>query len=122
MIDAANYVILLARKLKHSDYVLDDTTLNDLAFKTDPDIATVEDVLDRTRTTLKKLYEGKHTAGACNTPHVDKAIKALNEELKAIAKSKKQAQQEEEAYEVGQEIIAEADKQDKADGAASVSV
>lgn len=119
MVDAANYVISIARKLKRSDYILQDEELNDLAFKKDPDITTVEDVLDKTRATLKKLYEGKHTAGACNTENVDKAIKALNKELKVIADSKRSVQHEEDVKIAGDFLE---QHEAKADGAASVSV
>jgi hypothetical protein len=112
MIDPANYVIALARKLRRSDYVLDDATMNDMAFKKDPDIATVADVLDKTRATLKKLYEGKHPAGSCSSIHVDNAIKAIDKELKEIVISKQDAEQAEAVALAAETIGKEADKVD----------
>jgi len=119
MIDPANYVIGLARKLKRSDYVLDDATMNDMAFKKDAEVATVADVLDKARATLKKLYDGKHPAGTCNTAHVDNAIKAINKELKEIAAGKHAAAQN-EAVALAAEVIGK--EADKAGDAAPVSV
>jgi len=110
MIDPANYVISLARKLKRSDYVLDDSTMNDMAFKKDPDIATVSDVLDKTRATLKKLHDGKHPAGVCSTVHVEKAIKAITEELKSIATDKKAAEHAEAVALAAETVGTAADK------------
>jgi hypothetical protein len=118
LVDAAGYLISLARKLKRSDYILDDETLNDLAFKKDPEIATIEDILDKTRGTLKKLYDGKHVAGACATPNVEAAIKSINKELKAIAESKRTVEQQ-QAVALASEAISEA--ADKAGDAAPVS-
>lgn len=90
MMDAGNYLITIARRMKKSDYILDDQELHDLAFKPDASIPTVEDILDKTRSTLKKLHEGKHSAGVCSTVNVENAIKALNKELKGIADAKRQ--------------------------------
>ena len=117
LIDPANYLILIARRMKRSDVLLDDTELYDLSFKKDPDIATIEDVLDGMRRTLTKLQSGKHTAGQCDTVNIEAAKKAINKELKAIADAKKSIENAEAAT----EIIAEADRLAKVDGAASTS-
>ena len=91
LVDAANYLITLARRMKKEDAVLDDEDLRELAFKPDHDVATVEEVLDAARKTLTKLYTGKHKSGVCASPNIDTAIKKLNAELKAIADSKRTA-------------------------------
>jgi len=91
LIDAANYLITIARRMKKQDAVLDEDELRELAFKPDAEMATVEEVLDATRKTLTKLYQGKHKSGQCATPNIDAAIKKLNAELKAIADGKRNA-------------------------------
>lgn len=121
LIDAANYLILIARRMtgpNGSNVILADDELHDLAFKKDPDIATVEDVLDGVRSTLKKLYDGKHKAGSCQTQLVQTAITVLTKELKGIADSKRSTAAVTEAE---ADIIAEADRLQQAEGAASVS-
>lgn len=117
MVDPANYLITIARKMKKSDTVLDKDELEELTFKSEPDITTVEDVLDAARKSLKKLYDGKHKAGQCSTPNVDTAVKALNRELKAIADARRNGIENQAAV----DITAEAARQAKADDAASVS-
>lgn len=116
LIDAANYLILIARKMKRSDVLLDPADLTDLAMKKDPDLATVEDVLDGIRRTLTKLKDGKHPAGSCSTPHVDSALKSINRELKAIADSRRQG----DVDDAGADIVAAANAQAKAGVAAPV--
>ena len=89
LVDPANYLITIARRMKKLDAVLDEQELRELAFKNVPDQATVEDALDAMRKIATKLYQGKHPAGSCNTPNVDKIIKAASAELKAIADAKR---------------------------------
>jgi hypothetical protein len=110
LIDAANYLITIARRMKKHDAVLDDEELREIAFKPDAEIATVEDVLDATRRTLTKLYQGKHRSGTCATPNIDAAIKKLNAELKSIADGKRN----EVAHVAAADIVAAADAQAKA--------
>jgi len=118
LVDAANYLITIARKMKRSDVLLDDEDLRDLAFKQDPDIATVEDVLHGMRKTLGKLKDGKHPAGSCAIPNIEAAWKALNRELKAIADAKKQANTDAETE---AEITAAADAQAKTEAEVAAS-
>ena len=94
LVDPANYLITIARRMNPRgkntrDTVLDEQELRELAFKNVPDQATVEDVLDAMRKVATKLSQGKHPAGACNTPNVDMIIKAASAELKAIADAKR---------------------------------
>lgn len=122
LMDAANYLIVVARRMKKSDQLLDDDELQALAFKKDPEVLTVEDVLDSTRAKLKKLYEGKHPAGTCASPNVEKAIKALNAELKGIADGKRNAVATQAGADIATEANAQARDEAKTGGAAPVSV
>jgi hypothetical protein len=117
LIDAANYLILIARRMKGSDHLLDDDELRSLALKKDPDAQTVEDVLDSVRGTLTKLYNGKHRAGTCASDNVKRAISALNKELKEVADGRRSA----DVQEAAADIEAEANAQEKAEGAASAN-
>lgn len=117
MVDPANYLITIARKMKRSDTLLDDEELQELTFKPDHEQATVEDVLDGMRRTAAKLISGKHPAGMCGGANLENVVKALNRELKAIADGRRGNTEAKAAA----DIAAEADRQTKADGAASVS-
>ena len=120
LMDAANYLIVIARRMKKSDQVLELDELQALAFKPDTSIPTVEDVLDGIRSTLKKLHDGKHRAGSCATTNIETAIRALNKELKGIADAKRSVQTEAE-HAAAAEITAAADteaRQEKAGVAA----
>ena len=117
MIDAANYLIAIARRMKKSDQLLDPDELRSLSFKKDPDALTVADVLDKARNTLKKLYDGKHPAGSCNTSNVERAVKALSAELKGIADAKRSVV----VAQAAADITDEADKQTKDEAKAGVA-
>lgn len=117
LIDAANYLILIARKMKRNDVILDLHDLGDLALKKDPDVATVEDVLDGMRRTLTKLKDGKHPAGGCGGTNVETAIKAINRELKAIADGKRT----QDVAEAAADIVAAAEVQAKVEDKAGVA-
>lgn len=106
LIDAANYLIAIARRMKKSDYLLEDEELQSLAMKNDASIPTVEGVLDNYHKGLKKLYEGKHAAGSCNSPNIEKALMAINKELKSIAEEKRSAT----IFQLGEDITKEADR------------
>lgn len=121
MIDAANYLVLIARRMKRSDVLLTDDEVHELAFKKDPNLITVEDVLDSMRRALTKLQDGKHPAGQCSTSNIEAAKKAINKELKAIADAKRTIQADADWQQTGEEIAQEADRLAKADGAASAS-
>ena len=110
LMDAANYLIKVAREMKRRDQILDRDELRDMAFKKESDLPTVEDVLDAARHTLKKLHEGKHRAGACSTANVENAIKALNKELKGIADAKRQVGNAQAAADAAVDISQAADK------------
>lgn len=120
MVDAANYLITIARRMKKSDVILEVDELHDLAFKPNPNEQTVADVLDDYRKGLKKLYEGKFKGSLqCSSSNVDKAIQALNRELKAIADASRSAAHAESDQAVSESISKAADR---AGDATSVSV
>jgi hypothetical protein len=104
--DAGNYLIDIARRMKKSDHILELEELDRLARKPTPDVATVAEVLANQRKTLKKLYDGKHTAGVCKEPEIEAAIKQINKLLKRYADGKRA---ETDAV-AATEIAAEADK------------
>lgn len=108
LVDAANYLITIARTMKKRDELLDDDELTSLAFKPDPDVVTVEDVLHNMRKALVALKDGKHKAGVLTgTTNADAAIRALTKELKIIADAKR------DDGGAGDDIAAEADRQTK---------
>ncbi len=117
LLDAGNYLIVIARKMKRSDHVLTKDELNDLAFKVDPNSTTIEDVLDGIRKNLTKLRDGKHSAGQCATPNVEAALKAVSRELKAIADGRRQH----DADDAAADIAAAADAQSKTGDRAGVA-
>jgi hypothetical protein len=110
LVDAANYLITIARRMKKQDAILDEEELRELAFKPDSEQPTVEDVLAAMRSTATKLFRGKHRAGACATPNIDKVIMGLNAELKTIADGKRSTA----AAVAAADITAAANAQEKA--------
>lgn len=85
--DAANVLMKLARAQLRRDTLLTDDELRELCFKKQADIATVEDIIERTAKTLDKLVSGSAANGTaqCSTPNIINARHALRQELAAIA-------------------------------------
>lgn len=89
--DAASTLIDYARAQLKLDTLIDDEGLDALVFKNPKNESTVEDVLDSMRKTLKKIYDGKHSAGGRQTAGVKHAMDKVNHELKIIADERKSA-------------------------------
>lgn len=116
LVDAAYYLIQIARTMKKRDELLDDEELTSLAFKPDPEQVTVEDILHNMRRTLVAIKDGKHKAGVLTgTNNAEAAIRALTKELKGIADAKR------DDGGAGDDIAAEADRLAKQEGTAGVA-
>jgi hypothetical protein len=121
LIDAANYLVLIARKMKRSDVILNMGELHDLAIKKNPDAMTVEDVLHNMRSTLGKLKTGEHKAGICATANIETAWKALNRELKTIADAARTTGEDDVEAQAAADITAAAEQLAKEDAKAGVA-
>ena len=95
LIDAGNYLIVIATKMKRLKEVLSVEELRDMAFKKEGEIATIEDRLSAMRKELVLMRDGKHRAGGL--VEADSVLKPLNRILKGIADAKRAIDKADEA-------------------------
>ena len=97
LIDAGNYLIVIATKMKRLKEVLNVEELRDMAFKKEAEFATIEDRLSAMRKELVLMRDGKHKAGALS--EADSVLKPINRILKGITDAKRAIDKADEAAE-----------------------
>jgi hypothetical protein len=88
--DAANVLLKYARQQLKRDQLVDDSELQSMCFRKQPDMRSAEEIVEAARNQLQKLYTGKaaHNTALDNSAEVKSAIQMLTNRLKAIASQK----------------------------------
>lgn len=88
--DANNALLQFARAQLKRDTLIDPSQFHEFFFKTQPDDATAEEIIEATVKKLDKLIDGSASKGTAqaNTSNVVAARQSLRNELAAIAKAR----------------------------------
>lgn len=101
--DAANVFLKYARTQLKRDTLIDDAELKTFCYKTSPDLATAEELIERTVKQLDKLIDGSasHSTAQDNSKEVRDARQLLRGRLSSIAVARGKAKGNGAAANVG---------------------